>query len=164
MKHLRILAWLALPMTLGACASLSGRPSDQQRRADYEAAAGPAQNSFLFYNSLWSWEPLGTDRVVVYARPKQAWLLDVPGCIDLPFTNTIGLTSNLHRVSVGFDKVLTGRGGFGIDRVQAGRSGIPCTITRIRPVDVTKLKQAEVERRPVEEKPRDSATVQPSKP
>ncbi|HEU4670415.1 MAG TPA: DUF6491 family protein [Dyella sp.] len=150
MKHLRILAWLALPMALGACASLSGRPSDQQRRADYEAAAGPAQNSFRFNNSLWSWEPLGTDRVVVYARPKQAWLLDVPGCVDLPFTNTIGLTSNLHQVSVGFDKVLT------------GRDDIPCMITRIRPVDVARLKQAEVERRSVQEKPRDTATVPPA--
>lgn len=149
MKHLRMLAWLALPMVLGACASLSGRPSEQQRRADYEAAAGPAQTSFRFYNSLWSWEPLGTDLVVVYARPNQAWLLDVPGCIDLPFTNAIGLTSNLHQVSVGFDKVLTGRRDF------------PCTITRIRPVDVAKLKQAEVAHRTVQEKPRDTATVPP---
>lgn len=150
MKHLRILGWLALPIALGACANLSGRPSDQQRRADYEAAAGPAQSSFRFFGSLWSWESLGTDQVVVYARPKQAWLLDVPGCVDLPFTNTIGLTSNLHQVSVGFDKVLT------------GRRDIPCTITRIRPVDVARLKQAEVERRTVQEKPRDTATVPPS--
>lgn len=158
MKHLRILAWLALPMALGACASLSGHPSDQQRRADYEAAAGPAQNSFRFFGSLWSWESLGTDRVVVYARPNEAWLLDVPGCIDLPFTNTIGLTSNLHRVSVGFDKVLAGRGDFGVK----GRGGVPCTITRIRPVDVARLKQAQVERRTVQEKPRDAVIVPPT--
>lgn len=149
MKSLRNLAWMILPVALGACASLSSRPSDQQRLADYEAVAGPAQTSFRFYNDLWSWEPLGTGHVVVYARPNQAWLLDVPGCVDLPFTNAIGLTSNIHQVSVGFDKVITGRRDF------------PCTITRIRPVDVKKLKQAEVERRTVEEKPRDAATVPP---
>lgn len=152
MKHLRILAWLVLPVALGACAGLSSRTSDQQRLADYEAAAGPAQHSFRFYASLWSWEPLGSNQVAIYTRPSEAWLLDVPGCIDLPFTNAIGLTSNMHQVSVGFDKVIT------------GRRSLPCTITRIRPVDVKKLKQAEVERRKVEEEPRDATTPPPAKP
>ena len=89
---------------------------------------GPDQRSFRFYNDLWSWEPLGRDLLVVYTRPNQAWLLTVGGCTDLEFTNAIGLTSNMHEVSVGFDKVLTGRHDF------------PCTITRIRPVDVAHLK------------------------
>ena len=87
--------------------------------------------------------------MVVYTRPQQAWLLDVPGCTNLEFATAIGLTSNLHQVSVGFDKVLTGRG------------YLPCTITRIRPVDVKRVKASEQQRRAIEEKPREPATTKP---
>lgn len=134
---------------LAACSSVPRADQERQRRADYEAAAGPAQTSFRFFNGLWSWEPLGRDLVVIYTRPQQAWLLDVPGCTNLQFTNAIGLTSNLNQVSVGFDKVLT------------GRSYIPCTITRIRPVDVKRVKASEQQRRTVEEKPREAASSTP---
>jgi hypothetical protein len=141
----RFRGWVvACAALLGACSSVPYARRVAQRQAAYAAAAGAPVHRFHFF-TLYSWEPLGERQVVVYARPNQAWLLDVPGCVDLPFTNAIGLTSNIHQVSVGFDKVITGRRNF------------PCTITRIRPVDVKKLKQAEVQRRTVEEKPRDAA-------
>lgn len=146
MNGARVFAMLVLATTLAACSTVPRTEREQQQRADYEAAAGPAQNSFRFFTGLWSWQPLGRDLLVVYTRPQEAWLLDVPGCINLDFTNAIGLTSNLHQVSVGFDKVLT------------GRHDLPCTITRIRPVDVKRVKASEVERRKVEEKPREAAT------
>jgi hypothetical protein len=69
----------------------------------------------------------------------------VGGCINLEYTNAIGLTSNLHQVSVGFDKVLTGWRDF------------PCTITDIRPVNVKQLKATQAERRKIEEEPREAA-------
>jgi len=144
MNGARVFAMLALATTLAACSSMPRAERELQQRADYEAAAGPAQNSFRFFNGLWSWQPLGRDLLVVYTRPQEAWLLDVPGCINLDFTSTVGLTSNLHQVSVGFDKVLT------------GRHDLPCTIQRIRPVDVGKLKALQQEQRQISAEPRPS--------
>lgn len=62
--------------------------------------------------------------------------------MNLSITPSIGLTSNLHQVSVGFDKVLTGRRDF------------PCTITQIRPLDVKQIKAAQQARRKIEAEPR----------
>jgi hypothetical protein len=115
-----------------------------QRQAAYAAAAGAPVNSFRFFTPLWSWEPLGPDQVVIYTRPKEAWLLDVPGCTELPFAKAIGLTSNLNQVSINFDKVVIDRNTF------------PCTIHRIRPVDVGKLKAVQQEQRKIESEPRPS--------
>jgi hypothetical protein len=130
---------------LAACSSAPFAQREAQRTAAYEAAAGAPVNSFHFFSPLWSWEPLGTDEVAIYARPREAWLLDVPGCNQLPFASAIGLTSNLNQVSVNFDKVLTGHGQF------------PCTITRIRPIDVAKLKAVQQEQRQIQAQPREPA-------
>lgn len=129
---------------LAACSSVPYAQREAQRTAAYGAAAGAPVKSFRFFAPLWSWEPLGEDQVVIYTRPREAWLLDVPGCNQLPFATAIGLTSNLDQVSVNFDKVLTGQGQF------------PCTITRIRPVDVGKLKAVQQEQRKIEAQPRPS--------
>lgn len=136
-----------LLLTLVACSGVPYTQRVSERQADYAAAAGKPVNSFRFYGSMWSWEPLGRDQLVVYTRPNAAWLLDVSGCTDLEYTNAIGLTSTLHEVSVGFDKVLT------------GRRNIPCTITRIRPIDVAHLKAAQKQRRQVNEVPREPAVT-----
>ena len=74
--------------------------------------------------------------------PKEAWLPDGPGCPDLPYANTIGVTSNLNQVSINFDKVIT------------GRNQLACTIRQIRPVDVGKLKALQQEQRQVTAEPR----------
>lgn len=145
MKHLR--PWLSVAGLLALLAGCSSVPYAQrasQRQAAYAAAAGAPVRSFRFF-SLYSWEPLGRDQLAVYTRPNEAWLLDVGGCTDLEFTNAIGLTSNLHEVSVRFDKVLTGRRDF------------PCTIERIRPVDVAKLKTVQHEQRRIEAAARPAA-------
>lgn len=129
-------------LVLAGCSSVPYTQRINERQAAYAAAAGPAVNSFRFYGSLWSWEPLGRDQLAVYTRPGEAWLLDVPGCNNLEYAIGIGLTSSLHQVSVGFDKVLT------------GRPYLPCTITRIRPIDVKRLKAAPEKPRKIEEAPR----------
>ena len=106
---------------LAACSSMPGT-GEPQRRADYEAAAGPPQPSFRFFSDLWSWEPLGRDLVVVYTRPSQAWLLDLDGpCQNLPFTQAIGLTSSSGTVFSRFDKVL-GLTRERIERVYRGKT------------------------------------------
>ena len=129
---------------LAGCASAPRAERLSQRQAAYAAAAGAPVNSFRFYTQLWSWEDLGPDQVVVYTKPKEAWLLDVPGCLELPFANAIGLTSNLNQVSINFDKVIT------------GRNNIPCTIQRIRPVDVGRLKAVQQQQRQIKTEPRPS--------
>ena len=138
MSFKRILPASAAIAALAACSSVPVA----QRQAAYQSAAGAPVNSFRLLTPLWSWEPLGTDQVVVYTKPKEAWLLDVPGCSELPFANVIGLTSNLDQVSVHFDKVLTGRG------------FVPCTIQGIRPVDMARLKSAQQAQRQITTQPR----------
>ncbi|SEI62520.1 DUF6491 family protein [Frateuria terrea] len=138
-----LLAGAAIALVAG-CASVPYAQRLTQRQAAYTAAAGAPVNSFRFFTPLWSWEELGPDQVVIYTRPKEAWLLDVPGCTELPFANAIGLTSNLNQVSINFDKVIT------------GRNNMPCTIQRIRPIDVGKLKAVQQEQRQVKTEPRQS--------
>lgn len=117
-----------LTLMLAACSSVPYQQRVAERRAAYEAAAGAPVQSFRLLHSLWSWESLGEDDLVVFTRSDRAWLLEVPGCTDLPFANAIALTSSINEVRVGFDQVLTGRANF------------PCFIRQIRPIDVKLLK------------------------
>lgn len=138
------LCCLAVMVTmLAGCATDPQQAArDNQRIAAYAAAAGPSVRSFRFFSPLYSWEPLSNEQLVVYTRPNQAWLLDVAGCPNLSFTNAIGLTSNMHEVTVMLDKVLTGRRDY------------PCTITQARPLDVRHLKATQKAQRTIEERAR----------
>jgi hypothetical protein len=144
MFRLVAISLVVTAMLAGCAADPHQVEQDNQRQAAYAAAAGSPVGSFRFFSPLYSWEPLGNDQLVVYTRPTQAWLLDVPGCPDLPFTNVIGLTSNMHQVTVMLDKVLTGRRNF------------PCTITRARPLDVRHLKATQKAQRKIEERARET--------
>jgi hypothetical protein len=127
---------------LVACSSVPYAQRQAARLAEYTAVAGAPVSNFRFF-TLYSWEPLGDNTLAVYTRPNEAWLLDLDGgCRDLAFTPAIGITSNLNQVSVRFDKVLTGRNQF------------PCTITRIRPLDIKRMKAAQQERRAINAQPR----------
>lgn len=133
----RFLLAASLVAALGACSSVPYAQRMSERQAAYAAAAGAPVRSFHFF-SLYSWEPLSDTELAVYTQPNKAWLLDLGGCQELLFVNSIGLTSNLNQVMVGFDKVLTGRRNF------------PCTITQIRPIDVKSLKLAQQKQRQIE--------------
>jgi len=144
-KH--FLVGIVLTVSLAACSNVPYAQRMSNRQAAYAAATGEPVRSFRFLN-LYSWEPLGNSQLVVYTRSNEAWLLTVSGpCPDLDFTSVIGLTSNMHEVSTGFDKVLTGR-------------TFACFLSQIRPVYVAKLKEVEHEQRKIEaaERPKDSAT------
>ncbi len=148
MSCVRVSMAIVLAGLLAACSSVPYAQRQQQRQAAYLAAAGAPVRSFRFFAPLWSWEPLSDTQLAVYTRPNKAWLLDVGGaCQNLEFTSAIGLTSNLDEVSVNFDKVLTGHRDF------------PCTITRIRPVDVARLKIEQAKQRKIESEPRTAAPV-----
>jgi hypothetical protein len=142
MSMIRVLWVMTLAALLAACASAPYAQRISERQAAYAAAAGAPVRQFRFF-TLYSWEPLSDSQLAVYTRPNEAWLLDLGGgCQDLAFVNSIGLTSNLNQVMVGFDKVLTGRRSF------------PCTITQIRPVDVKSLKAAQQQQRAIRSAPR----------
>jgi hypothetical protein len=149
MKLLRLFA-CAAPVVLAACAA---SPAAQQQRAArvavYRAAAGAPVHSFTYIHSLYSWEPIDERTLVVYTRPKQAWLLTVGPCPDLPYTVSIGLTEHVGQVSSGLDSVWTDRRQF------------PCRIQEIRPVDMDKVHAARAERRKIEAMPRDGDAPTP---
>jgi len=128
---------LMLGLLCAGCSSVPYAQRMSERQAAYAAAAGAPVRSFNFF-SLYSWEPLSDTELAVYTQPNKAWLLDLGGCQELLFVNSIGLTSNLNQVMVGFDKVLT------------GRHNVPCTITQIRPIDVKSLKLAQQKQRQIE--------------
>ena len=141
----RLIVAIFVSTLLAGCSSVPYAQVQAQRKAAYEAAAGAPVKSFRFTRTLWSWEPLGQEYVAVYTRPDQAWLLNVPGCIDLPLANAIGLTSSVSEVRVGFDQVLTGRANF------------PCFIRQIRPIDVARLKGEQARQRTINAAPRPAA-------
>lgn len=118
-------------LLLGACAANQARSQqDQAHLAAVHAAAGKPVGSFsLAVSTLYSWEPLSNQELLVYTRPRQAWLLNVGLCPQLPFTVAIGLTSHVGQVNTNRDSVLVRRGDF------------PCHIQSIRPVDVKQLRQ-----------------------
>lgn len=139
-------SWMAVALaaTLSACSSVPYAQRMAQRQAAYAAAAGAPVRHFHFF-SLYSWEPLGDSQVAVYTQPNRAWLLDVGPCPNLAFANAIGLTSYMGDVSINFDKVLT------------GRNYPPCLISKIRPVDVAKLRLEQQAQRKIESEPRQPA-------
>ncbi|OOG60332.1 DUF6491 family protein [Rhodanobacter sp. C03] len=143
MKFMHLFSGLLVAGLLASCSSVPYAQRQSQRQAQYLAAAGAPVRSFRFFSPLYSWEALNDQQLVVYARPNQAWLLDVDGCPNLTFANAIGLTSSFNEVSVRFDRVLTGRNNY------------PCTITQIRPVDVSHLRAAQQAQRKIDEKPRE---------
>lgn len=131
-------------LALAACASVPYAQRVAQRQSLYAAAAGAPVNNFHFF-SLYSWVPLGDHQLAVYTHPNRAWLLDVSSCPNLRFANTIGLSSSVNQVSVRFDKVFAG-GGYP-----------PCWISRIRPLDVAKLRVAQQARHEIRAAPREPA-------
>jgi hypothetical protein len=150
MSRIRIAFAACLAVVLAACSTVPYAQRTQQRLDAYNAAAGAPVRSFRFMSRIWSWEPLSDTQLVVYTVPNTAYLLNVWSCPNLMWTQAIGLTSTFREVSVNFDKVL------------AGRPYVPCVITQIRPVDLSKLKVAQAAQREVDLQSRDSGSNAPA--
>ena len=122
----------------GATASgaTTAAPATAQQRAlaRYEAYASRPVKSFTWLGRFDSWEPLGKDRLLVYTRPNEAYLLKVSGPCDVNSTiGPIGISSTNFTVYQGLDSIVvnSGRGG-------GGRW--ECPIDEIRPLDVRGMK------------------------
>jgi len=132
---------LLLALAVAACSSTGKQMSTAERLAFYEAHAGEPVNSFRMWGSLNGWTPLGTNNLVVWTRPNEAFLLDVTTCPDLPFATAITLSNFSSTVTARFDTITP----VGPGTNQMGR--VPCRITQIRPIDVKALNQSREELR-----------------
>jgi hypothetical protein len=123
-------AWLlSATAFLAACSGIPLKQRQDEQRARYEAYAGPPIDQFTYLGRYDSWQPIGTNQVVVWTTPFQAYLIKVaPPCDNLQFANRIGLTSTGNTVSARFDFVKVGR-------------QWRCPIQEIRPVDYQRMRQ-----------------------
>lgn len=128
-RKLRTAAWL-LPgvALLTACSGIPLKQRDQERRDRYESYAGAPIERFTYLGRYDSWEPIGTNELVVWTSINQAYLIKVaPPCDNLQFANRVGLTSTQGTVSSRFDFVKVGHW--------------RCPIQEIRPIDYLRMKQ-----------------------
>jgi hypothetical protein len=111
---------LAVALFASAAAGAS-TDREAEQLARYEQFAKPPVQDMPFWR-MDGYESLGRDTVMVWTSVKDAWLIRVyEPCSDLPWANSIGLTSNMHRVSTKFDFVLARKS--------------RCMIKSIQPVD-----------------------------
>jgi hypothetical protein len=120
---------------LVGCASPTHQ-SDEERRAQYAAYAGPPIQQFTWLGHFDGWEPLGQSDLVVFTSPSDAYLLKVwPPC-DLRFASndrggdTIGVTSAGGTVSARLDSIIE-------HSAAVGRA--VCPISEIRKVDYRRM-------------------------
>jgi len=150
-RLMRFLAGCAVAALLAGCASQ--RLPDAERYALYADHAGAGVDHFQYFGRLNGWTPLGTEALVVWTRPSEAWLLDLAAhCEDLQYAPAIGLTSTLNQVSARLDRVIVS---------SRGAITFPCRIRQIRPLDVAAIRAAErrnPEGAPSLDQPSDSGT------
>ena len=118
--------------TVTACSGIPLERRQDERRTRYETYAGAPVQQFTWFGHYDSWEPIGTNELVVRTTSSQAYLIRVaPPCENLEFTNRIEITSTANTVSAHFDFV------------KVGDSSGPrrCPIQEIRPLDYLKMRQ-----------------------
>jgi hypothetical protein len=123
---------ILLTAVVAGCASQSPRERDAQAYELYRDFAGAPIGEFTYLGSYQGWRSLGKNVLAIQTSLKDAYLLTVQGpCSELPFVNTIAVTSTGNTVRRGLDSVRAG--------------GMSCTIREIRPVDYAGLRKAQRE-------------------
>ncbi len=137
-RRLAVIALCALVMVAPLHAQT--RDTQQKNLEKYLAYAGEPVDKFQFW-ALTQWELVGPDKVVVWPRMNQAFLLTVDEpCQQLQWAKSIALTSSVNTVTKRFDSVIAGR-----DR---------CRINEIQPIDYARyLKDRSAERKDKDAKP-----------
>lgn len=121
-------------LSLAACATT--RPTDSERLALYMAHAGESVKQIRYITPM-GWERIDSAHVVLNMRPKENWLLTLPGnCLDWgtgsPFLTVSGQTGWLMTK---------------LDSIKVGGSPVSCRIDEIRPVDMQAVRAAEKQMR-----------------
>lgn len=128
MKMLNTLGALTAFFAIAIVPAQAQTVERQQEALDaYLPYAGEPVDRFQFLNLI-QWELVGRDKVIVWPRLNQAFLItvDMP-CMDLEWAKSIALTSSARSVSARFDSVKTGKD--------------TCRINEIRPIDIKKYRQ-----------------------
>ena len=121
--------WVVLAVALlTACSGIPLKERQDAQRSRYQAYAGPPIDRFTWLGRYDSFQPIGTNELVVWTTSFQAYLIKVaPPCDNLELANHIGLTSTSNTVYARFDVVTVGRW--------------RCPIQEIRPIDVQRMRQ-----------------------
>lgn len=113
---------------LSACSGMPRRQADSQEVQRYMDYAGEPVNSFSLFGGLDNWQSLSRDKIVVWTKPNDAYLVTVQQpCSDLSFAQRIGVTSTGTTVNRGLDFVTARHE--------------KCTILEIRPLDYRRMQQ-----------------------
>ena len=98
---------LTAAAVLAACTSgIPRHQSQAQERERYAAYANEPIDRIVWLGHYYSWESIGENQLVVFTTPSDAYLLKgTPPCTDLPFVNSIGLTSTSGAVYSRLDSV-----------------------------------------------------------
>jgi hypothetical protein len=128
MRKLLAVAVLALCCAVPASADTAAYMAKELAR--YEKYAQPPVDRFPM-TSLWSWQVVGKDKVVVWSHLNTAYLITVyKPCINLDWTNALGITQNTSmHVDAKFDSIV-------FDHQN-------CRIEKIQPIDYTALRRDE---------------------
>lgn len=141
---------LLLAVTASGCAS-DVAERDADRLALYRAHAGAPVESARYVGRLDGWTPLGSEALVLWTRPGEAWLIELQGgCPDLPYAQAVSVSSSTGRIHARFDRIRPLGGSV--------NSPMPCYIREIRPLDVKAVRAAEREKRKAEATERDQAS------
>jgi hypothetical protein len=109
---------------LAACASVQHRKTEQLQQ--YLQYAQAPVDSFTYLGHFDDWQSLSDTQLVVWTTFNEPYLITVrPPCIDLQFTQRVGLTSTAGTVTNNLDSVI----------LEHQR----CQITQIRPIDHGKM-------------------------
>jgi hypothetical protein len=100
-------------------------PRSNERLARYEPYLGEPVDRFTAWRYD-SFEPISRKQLVLRTSTNHAYLLTVDGtCVELPYANTIGVTTTGTQVTK-FDSVLV--------------RGDRCLIRQIQPIDVRQMR------------------------
>jgi len=128
MKLMTVSSLLALSL-LTACTTSSQREMAREVLSNYSSYTGEPVSQFSMHTRFDGWTAVDNEHVLVHTNVNETYLLQVaPTCFDLPFTNTLGVTSKFpNTVQSGFDSIRVGRD--------------TCRILQIRPVNWKQMKQ-----------------------
>lgn len=117
-----VAARLLVAVLCAAGAHAQTRQVQQENLERFEKYAGAPVEQFQFW-SLYKWQLVGPEKVVVWSTINDAYLISVDDpCPGLEWSRAIGVTSKQHHiVSRKFDYVTYGKG--------------RCAIKEIRPID-----------------------------
>ncbi len=119
-------------LAVGCSTTPSASASERKAReaatlARYQAAAGAPVSGIRIFGSP-SWDTIDGSHIVYTVSPTRQYLMTLGGnCMDWASGPSVGISSTLGQINTRLDSVHVS-------------SGLTCSIERIQPLDVEKLK------------------------